>query len=102
VNSDQSRKLDLECTRAASGCIRFGAELGPALESEILRLAGGARRMPEEKRKLDLECLRTATDCMQLAGKLQNFNLQKQFLELARQLTTVVEAAAPAACQATL
>jgi hypothetical protein len=102
VTPDHSQKLDLECLRAASGCVRFAGELGPALESEILRLVGGPRRTPEEGRKLELECLRTAADCMQLAGEVQNFNLQRHFLELARQLTSVAEATPPAVCQTAL
>ena len=102
MTPDHPQELDLECLRATSGCVRFGGELGPALESEILRLASGPRRTPEEKRKLELECLRTAADCMQLAGGVQNFNLQRRFLELARQLTAVAEAAPPAVSQTTL
>lgn len=84
---------------AASGCVQLGEELRPALKSEILRLAGGTQRAPEERRKLELECLRMAADCMELVGDIQNFNLQKYFLGLARQLTAVAEAALPAACQ---
>ena len=79
MTSNNSQKLDLECLRAASGCVQLGEELGPALESEILRLAGGTQRAPEERRKLELECLRMAADCMELAGDVQNFNLQKYF-----------------------
>ena len=105
MNSDPSRKLDLECAGLASGCVDLGGELGAALESEILRLSGGQspQQAPEARRKLELECLRMAADCMQLAGDVQNFNLQKHFVGLARQLTAVAEAApAPAAvCQAT-
>jgi hypothetical protein len=104
VNSDDSRKLELEHKRLASGCIQLGDELGTALGSEILRLAAGhsTQRGPEARRTLGLECLRMAADCMQLVGDVQNFDLQKHFLELARQLTAVAEAAPTPVCQATI
>ena len=95
MNSDHSRKLELECVRLASGCAQLGDGLGTALESEIFRLAGGrsTQQGAQARRKLELECLRMAADCMQLVGDVQNFNLQKYFMELARQLTAIVEAA---------
>ena len=101
MNSDHSRKLELECVRLASGCAQLGDGLGTALESEIFRLAGGQSRQqgPEARRKLELECLRMAADCMQLVGDVQNFNLQRHFLQLARQLTAIVEAAPTPVCQ---
>ena len=104
MNSDHSRKLELECMRLASGCIQLGDELGTELESEILRLAGehSTQQWPEARRKLELECLRMAADCMQLVGAIQNFKLQRHFLTLARRLTAVAEAAPPAICQATI
>jgi hypothetical protein len=104
VNSDQSRKLDLEYARLASGCVNLGGELGAALESEILRLSGGQspQRRPEARRKLELGCLRMAADCMQLAGDVRNYNLQKRLLELARQLTAIAEAAPPWLCKTTI
>ena len=89
MNSDPSRKLDLEYARLASSCVDLRGELGAALESEILCLTAG--QPPEAKRKLELECLRTAADCMQLAGHVQNYNLQKLLLELARRLTVIAE-----------
>jgi hypothetical protein len=94
VKSDHSRKLELECMRLASGCIQLGNGLGPALELEIALLAGwqSSQPGPEARRKLELACLRMAADCMQLVGDLQNFNLQRRFLELARQLTAIAEA----------
>jgi hypothetical protein len=102
VNSDHSRKFELECMRLASGCIQLGDELGTELESEILRLAGdhSAQQWPEARRKLELECLRMAADCMQLVGAVQNFKLQRHFLKLATQLTAVAEAAPPPICPA--
>ena len=98
MNSDHLRKLELECMRLASGCIQLGDGLGTALEAEILRLA---QQVPQATRKLELECLRMAADCMQLVGDVQNFNLQKHFMELARQLTALVEAAPTPVCQTT-
>jgi hypothetical protein len=97
VNSDPSRKLDLECAGLASGCVDLGGELGAALESEILRLSAGhpPQQGLEARRKLELECLRTAASCTQLADDVQNYNLQKRLLELARQLTTIAETARP-------
>jgi hypothetical protein len=104
VNSDHSRKFELECMRLASGCIQLGDGLGTELESEILRLAGehSTQQWPEARRRLELECLRMAADCMQLVGTIQNFKLQRHFLKLARQLTAVAEAAPPPICQATI
>ena len=104
MNSDPSRKLDLECAGLASGCVDLGGELGAALESEILRLSGGQspQQAPEARRKLELQCLRTAADCMQLVGDVQNYNLQRRLLELARQLTAIAEAAPPRLCQTTI
>jgi hypothetical protein len=104
VNSDHSRKLELECVRLASGCAQLGDGLGTALESEIFRLAGGqsTQQGAQARRKLEIECLRMAADCMQLVGDVQNFNLQKHFMELARQLTAIVEAAPTPVCQTTI
>jgi hypothetical protein len=101
VNSDHSRKLELECVRLASGCAQLGNGLGTELESEILRLAGehSAQQWPEARRKLELECLRMAADCMQLVGAIQNFKLQRHFLNLARQLTAIGEAVPSPICQ---
>ena len=47
----------------------------------------------ESARKHELACLRMASDCMQLVGKIQDGNLQRRFLELARQLTAAAEPA---------
>ena len=104
MNSEHSRKFELECMRLASGCIQLGDGLGTELESEILRLAGehSTQQWPEARRRLELECLRMAADCMQLVGTIQNFKLQRHFLKLARQLTAVAEAAPPPICQATI
>jgi hypothetical protein len=104
VNSDHSRKLELECMRLASGCIQLGDELGTELESKILRLAGdhSAQQWPEARRKLELECLRMAADCMQLVGAVQNFRLQRHFLKLSMQLTAVAEAVPSPICQAAI
>ena len=101
MNSVHSRKLELEFAHLASGCFRLGDQLGAALKSEILRLAGGQSTQwaLEATRKLELECLRAAADCMHLVGEVKNFNLQKSLLELARQLTAVAEAAPPPVCQ---
>jgi hypothetical protein len=43
-----------------------------------------------------------AAECMQLVGDVQNFNLQKRFLELARQLTAVAEPAPTPVGQTTI
>jgi hypothetical protein len=101
VNLDHSRKIELECMRLASGCIQLGDGLGPALEAEILRLAGeqSAQQAPKARRKLELDCLRMAADCMQLVGDVRIPNLQRQLLELARRLTAVAEAAPAPVCQ---
>lgn len=102
MNSDHSRKFELECIRLASGCIQLGDELGTELQSEILRLAGehSTQQWPEARRKLELECLRMAADCMQVVGAVQNYKLQRHFLKLATQLTAVAEAALPPICPA--
>ena len=68
-------------------------DFGEALKSEIQRLAGGQPIDQEFARKHELACLRMASDCMQLAGDIQDIDLQQRFLELARQLA---EAAEPA------
>jgi hypothetical protein len=85
---------DYENTRVASGCMQMArGDLGAALKSEIQRLADGHPAHQEFRRKHELACLRMASDCMQLAGDIQDIELQKRFLELARQLA---EAAEPA------
>ena len=97
MSSDYSGKAELERMRLASGCTQLGDELGTALKSEILRLAGGQcmQRTREATQKLELECLRVAADCMQLVGDVRNPILQRKFLGLARQLTAIAEAAPP-------
>jgi hypothetical protein len=97
-DSDHSLELEQENTRMASGCMQMGhGDLGTALKSEIQRLAGGQPADPESARKHELACLRMAADCMQLVGEVLNPDLQRHFLELARQLTTAAESAAVSA-----
>jgi hypothetical protein len=43
-----------------------------------------------------------AADCMQLVGDVQNPDLQRQLLALARRLTAVAEAAPIPVCQPTI
>ena len=92
LDSDHSRELELESMRLTSGCMQMGrSELGAALKSEIRRLAGGSSTDKEAGRKHELACLRMAADCMQLVGDVLNPDLQRHFLELARQLTAAAE-----------
>jgi hypothetical protein len=94
LDSDHSRELELEGMRLASGCMQMArGDLGAALKSEIQRLAGGSSVDQEDGRKHELACLRMAADCMHLVGEVRNPDLQRQFLELARQLTAAVEPA---------
>ena len=104
MDSDHSRKLELEWMRLTSSCIQLGDGLGPALELEILRLAGeqSANQGSKTTPKLRLECLRIAADCMQLVGDVRNPNLQRRLLALARRLTAVAEAAPIPVCQPTI
>jgi hypothetical protein len=92
LDSDHSQELEPESLRLTSGCTQMGrSDLGAALKSEIRRLAGG--RMPDQEaaRKHELTCLRMAADCMQLVGEVRNPDLQRHFLELAKQLTAAAE-----------
>jgi hypothetical protein len=92
LDPDHSRELELERVRLTSGCMRMGrSDLGAALKSEIRRLAGGSSSDREAGRKHELACLRMATDCMQLVGDIRTPDLQRHFLELARQLTAAAE-----------
>lgn len=56
-----------------------------------LQLTGGRSDDHDARRKHELACLRMAADCMQLVGDIQNPHLQRDFLELAKQLTAVAE-----------
>ena len=95
LDSDDSRELELENMRLASGCMRMGhGDLGAALKSEIRKLAGGSSSDQEAARKHELACLRMAADCMHLVGKIKTPDLQRHFLELARLLTAAAEPAA--------
>jgi len=92
---DSDHELELERMRLTSGCMRMaGGDLGAALKSEIQRLAGGQPADQESARKRELACLRMAADCMQLVGDIKTPDLQRHFLELARQLTAAVESTA--------
>lgn len=92
-DSDETRELELELMRLTSGCIQTGCTgLGAVLKSEILRLTGARLADHEARRKRELACLRMATDCMQLVGDIQNPRLQRDPLELAKQLTAAAEA----------
>lgn len=55
-----------------------------------LQLAAG-RSADDARRKHELACLRMAADCMQLVGDIKNPHLQRDFLELAKQLIAVAE-----------
>jgi hypothetical protein len=93
LDSDDSRELDLKILRLTSGCTQMDLSgLGAALKSEIIRLTGGRSADQEVRRKHELACLRMAADCMQLVGEIQNPHLQRDFLELAKQLTAAAEA----------
>jgi hypothetical protein len=95
LDSDHSLELEQENMRLASGCMQIGrGDLGTALKSEIRRLAGGSSTDQESARKHELACLRMAADCMQLVGDIKTPDLQRHFLELARQLTAAVESIA--------
>jgi hypothetical protein len=95
MDSDDSRELELESIRLTSGCMQMGlSSLGAALKSEMLRLTGGRSADQEARRKHELACLRMASDCMQLVGDIQNPDLQRHFLELARHLTAAAESTA--------
>ena len=98
LDSDRSLGLDQENMRLASGCMHIGgSDLGPALKSEIRRLAGGSSADREAGRKHALACLRMAADCMQLVGEIRTPDLQRHFLELAGLLTAAADStAAPA------
>jgi hypothetical protein len=92
-DSDEMRELELEVMRLTSGCIQMGcSRLGAVLVSEILRLTVGRSADHEARRKRELACLRMATDYMQLVGAIQNPRLQRDLLELAKQLTAAAEA----------
>jgi hypothetical protein len=92
---DSDQELELENMRLASGCMQIGhSDVGAALKSEIQRLAGGEPADQESARKHELACLRMAADCMHLVGQVLNPDLQRHFLELARQLTEAVESIA--------
>jgi hypothetical protein len=81
--------------RLTSDCIQMGrSDLGAALKSEILRLAGGSSTDRGAGRKHELACLRMAADCMQLVGNIRTPDLQRHFLELARLLTAAAESIA--------
>jgi len=98
LESNHSRELELENTRLTSVCVRISHRgLGEALNSEIQRLAGGSPTDREAAQKYELACLRMAADCMQLIGDIKNSDLQRHFLELARQLTSAAELTAVAA-----
>lgn len=95
LDSDDSRELELKSMRLTSGCMQMGrSDLGTALKSEILRLAGGSSTDQEAGRKHELACLRMAADCMQLVGNIRTPDLQRHFLELARLLTAAAESTA--------
>lgn len=92
---DSDQELELENMRLASGCMQIGhSDVGAALKSEIQRLAGGPPADQESARKHELACLRMAAECMHLVGQVLNPDLQRHFLELARQLTEAVESTA--------
>jgi hypothetical protein len=92
LDSDHSRELELERVGLTSGCMQMArGDLGAALKSEILRLAGGSSTDQEAGRKHKLACLRMAADCMQLVGDIRTPDLQRHFLELARLLTAAAE-----------
>ena len=94
LDSDHSQELEQEKMRLASGCMQMArGDLGAALKSEIQRLAGGQPADRKSARKHELACLRMASDCMELVGDIQNPDLQRRFLELARQLTAAAEPA---------
>lgn len=98
LDSDHSQELEQEDVRRAARCMQLArVDLGAALKSEIQRLAGGQPADRESARKHELACLRMASDCMQLVGKIQDGNLQRRFLELARQLTAAAEPASASA-----
>lgn len=91
-DSDGSQELELETIRLTSGCTQIDINgLGAVLKSEILRLTDG-RSADQEVRRNELACLRMAAQCMQLVGDIQNPRLQRDFLELAKQLTAAAEA----------
>lgn len=90
LDSNYSQELEQENLFRAAGCMQMArVDLGAALKSEIRRLAGGQPVDRESARKHELACLRMASDCMELVGVIQDVNLQRRFLELARQLTAV-------------
>ena len=94
LDSDHSQEFEQENMGLASGCMQIGcSDLGAALKSEIQRLAGGSATDQEAGRKHELACLRMASDCMYLVGDILDPDLQRHFLELARQLTAAVEPA---------
>ena len=94
LDSNHLLEPEQEDVRLASGCMQIGrGDLGAALKSEIQRLAGGQPADEQVVQKHELACLRMAADCMQLAGDIQNLELQQHFLELARQLTAAAEPA---------
>jgi hypothetical protein len=70
---------------------RYGVpDLDDTRELE-LQLTGGWSADHDARQKHELACLRMAADCMQLVGDIQNPHLQRDFLELAKQLTAVAE-----------
>lgn len=92
LDPDHSQELEQENTCLAARCMQMGrGDLGAALKSEILLLAGGQPVDQESARKHELACLRMAADCMQLVGDIKDPKLQRHFLELARQLTVAAE-----------
>jgi hypothetical protein len=93
-DTDETRELELEIKRLTSGCIQMGCSgLSAVPKSEIFRQTGGPSADHEARRKRELACLRMAADCMQLVGDIQNPHLQRDLLELAKQLTAAAEAA---------
>ena len=92
LDSKYSQEFEQENMHLASGCMQIGrSDLGAALKSEIQRLAGGQSADQGLTRKHELACLRMASDCMELAGDVQSPDLQRHFLELAKQLTAAAE-----------
>lgn len=103
LDSDDSQEHGQEDMRRAAGCMQLArVDLGAALKSEIKRLAGGQPPDRESARKHELACLRMASDCMELVGAIQDPALQRRFLELARQLTAVADAAPTPALAASI
>lgn len=95
LDSDDSRKLELDDMLLTSGCMQMGlGDLGAALKSEIRKLVSGSSTDQEDGRKHELACLRMAADCMRLVGEIRTPDVQRHFLELARLLTAAAESTA--------